>query len=383
MNICFTYPFTFHPFAGGIERVTHLLATELNKRGHSIFYLNYNHNTQYDNFIFPATVSYINENLDKTVRLSEYQQFLRDNDIHVVINQGGTMGSCLLFCQTGNPKIKCITTIHNTPWLNYRVLFKELIILRDQSLLEQFKRIYRIFAYPSRKRSLKKYLKGIYSNLSDNSDYVCLLSSRFIPELKKIVPISDKKLIAIGNPIDKVEPITSKKEKIVLFIARMELNQKRPDRMIKIWKEIAYSMPDWKLIMIGNGRGLEMIKKMARSVPNILFESNTNPDEFYRRGAILCMTSDYEGWGMVLTEAMSYGVVPMAFSSFASVHDLLLDDRQKVTPFSIKEYSRKLKYLMNNSSLRSELIYQGYKIVNRFSVDNVVNQWETIIKRVF
>lgn len=383
MNICFTYPFTFHPFAGGIERVTHMLATELNKRGHRIFYLNYNHNTKYDKFIFPATVSYINENLEKTVRLREYQKFLKDNDIHVVINQGGTMGSCILFCQTGNPKIKCITTIHNTPWLNYKVLFSELIILRDQTLLEQFKRIYRIFAYPSRKLSLKKYLKCTYSYLSDNSNYVCLLSSRFIPELKRIVPISNEKLIAIGNPIDKIEPITSKKEKIVLFIARMELNQKRPDRMIKIWKKIAYSMPDWKLIMIGNGRGLEMIKMKAKGVPNIFFESNTNPDEFYRRGAILCMTSDYEGWGMVLTEAMSYGVVPMAFSSFASVHDLLLDDRQKVMPFSIKEYASKLKYLMDNSSLRSELIDQGYKIVNRFSVDNVVNQWENLIKRAF
>lgn len=48
MNILFTYPTMFHPQRGGVERVTDLLAKELTKRGHSIYYL---HNKTDDTLI--------------------------------------------------------------------------------------------------------------------------------------------------------------------------------------------------------------------------------------------------------------------------------------------------------------------------------------------
>ncbi|WP_373730662.1 glycosyltransferase, partial [Bacteroides heparinolyticus] len=40
-----------------------------------------------------------------------------------------------------------------------------------------------------------------------------------------------------------------------------------------------------------------------------------------RDASILCLTSDFEGWGMVLTEAMTFGAIPVVFESFASVKD--------------------------------------------------------------
>lgn len=47
------------------------------------------------------------------------------------------------------------------------------------------------------------------------------------------------------------------------------------------------------------------------------------------------MASAFEGFGLVLVEAMSYGVVPMAFNSFSNCSDIIDDDKNGilVTPF--------------------------------------------------
>lgn len=57
------------------------------------------------------------------------------------------------------------------------------------------------------------------------------------------------------------------------------------------------------------------------------------------------MTSNYEGFSMVLIEAMQYGCVPFVFNSFASLPDII-DDKVNgyvITPFDEGEYVQKIK----------------------------------------
>lgn len=90
------------------------------------------------------------------------------------------------------------------------------------------------------------------------------------------------------------------------------------------------------------------------------------------------MTSTHEGFGMVLIEAMSKGCIPMAFDSFSTVRDIIKDDRQLVSPFSLKEYAQKLMGIMKDSELRRELACSGYQNVINFKIDKVVDRWEML-----
>ena len=87
---------------------------------------------------------------------------------------------------------------------------------------------------------------------------------------------------------------------------------------------------------------------------------------------------------MVLTEAMQCGVVPVAFNSFASVTDIIDDGRNGilVKPFSIKQYEEALRRLMDNPDLLSQMSRNAKEDIKKYSVENVVDQWENLFKEL-
>ena len=96
------------------------------------------------------------------------------------------------------------------------------------------------------------------------------------------------------------------------------------------------------------------------------------------------MTSNFEGFPMVLPEAMSFGVVPLAFDSFPAVSDIIIDNKNGflIPPFSIKQYVKKIEILINNDSIRQEMAQEGVKMVQNYSVENIVRQWEILFYRL-
>ena len=87
---------------------------------------------------------------------------------------------------------------------------------------------------------------------------------------------------------------------------------------------------------------------------------------------------------MVLTEAMQCGAVPVAFNSFASVTDIIDDGRNGILikPFSIKEYEKKLRQLMDNPDMLSQMSKNAQQDIEKYSVENVVDQWEELFKEL-
>ena len=67
---------------------------------------------------------------------------------------------------------------------------------------------------------------------------------------------------------------------------------------------------------------------------------------------MLCLTSNYEGWPLCLTEAQANGVVPVAFDCVAGIHEIISPSGENgilVPPFSLKEYARLLIDLLNDA----------------------------------
>jgi glycosyltransferase involved in cell wall biosynthesis len=107
-----------------------------------------------------------------------------------------------------------------------------------------------------------------------------------------------------------------------------------------------------------------------------------DPLPYQLESSISCMTSLYEGWGMVLTEAMQCGAVPIAFNSFASVTDVIDHGRNGilVKPFSIKQYEKELRGLMDNLDLLKRLSENAMQDIKKYNVDCVVDQWEELFQ---
>lgn len=132
--------------------------------------------------------------------------------------------------------------------------------------------------------------------------------------------------------------------------------------------------------MAGDGKDMPRVKMLAQTVQNIELLGYKNPQSYYKRAKIFCMTSAFEGFGMVLTEAKANGAVPIAFNSFASLSDTIKDSRQIVEPFNMQEYCDKLVALMSNERLRTELMDNGFNEVAEFRIEKIVDIWEYYFK---
>lgn len=387
-NILFTYIYPFHPERGGIGRVTDLLTRELLCRGYKVHYLIYDCvitiRHEYD---YPAPLTYLPScELLSEENIAFYQHYLQEHAIDVVINQSGNFSDSALYLRTGNPAVKVVSVLHSTPWVAYKHLWSSIFPLRNDTLVEKFKRIARILLYPRIKRQYRDSRERQFRMLLPSTDKVCMLSSQFYDELSEICPGYEHKYYAIPNPNsytdEQISNISlSDKKKQILFVGRIS-GEKGVDHLIRIWKKLYSLSPDWKLVVVGDGPKsiVSRLHAMSSKMDNVEFVGFQSPLPFLKESKILCMTSNYEGWGMVLTEAMQCGTVPIAFQSFASVTDIITHNVNGilVPPFDECLYAHELSFLMNDSAQCTRLALQAMHDVKRFSVSNVVDQWEAL-----
>lgn len=386
MNILFVYGTPFHPERGGIERVSDLLARELSKRGHVIKYLHNRMPNDFPAYDYPVKPDFFPDpEYYPKVNFEFYKRYLISNDIDVIINQGGLWpGYSKLYNCTDGTNAKVISVIHGTPDLAYSRLFNEILYLRNKSVLERIKRLGRIALFWKIKRDyynrIKSHYEWLCSKKENNCDCIVLLSSYHKERVLELGGNPQANVHIIGNPISfKIEKNLSK-QKTVLFVGRLEIGNKRPDRLIKIWKHIAANYPDWTLKILGDGPEKQMLKNLAQSCDSIKFCGFQNPEPYFREASILCMTSDHEGFPMVLMEGMSKGCIPMAFGSFLAIKDILKDERQVVKPFSLKEYEQKLTAIMDDQSLRQTLSEKGFQIASQYTLDSITEKWIDLFK---
>ena len=89
------------------------------------------------------------------------------------------------------------------------------------------------------------------------------------------------------------------------------------------------------------------------------------------------MTSEYEGFGLVLIEAMAYGTVPVAFDSYANVGEIITHGKNGmlVPPFRVREYSKTLASLMNDLKRREAMAFSAINTSHNYDVDAICKKW--------
>lgn len=227
-------------------------------------------------------------------------------------------------------------------------------------------------------RVASNYLRGMLLN----SHCLVLLSDKFRKEFIKLSGVSaGNRLKAISNPICPVEYsfCPQKKKNQIVVVSRHVWFQKRIDRVIRIWEKIMDRFPDWELIILGDGPHHKDFVHLAEraQTKRLTFAGVQNPAEFYRNSKILCLTSSWEGFGLVLTEAQQYGCVPIAYRSYSSLDDIIEDGRTgfSVKPFNEEEYIEKLARLMTDAPLRESMALEAMQSVKKFYVGDVAKKW--------
>lgn len=382
MTILFLCKLPIIPNLGGIERVSYILAKRFRELGHTVIGA-YTSQNESEECIKSSGMKqiYINsKNPDSHHILSDV---VKSHGIEIIINQCIEKDHLNIFNGFTKGGTKVITVLHNKPFTIHGIERKAKLLSYRYSPKARFLRYLAILSPYAYRQIRDRHDRNIYQQVCDISDRFYMLSERYIPVITAIArTIDPSKLDAINNPNTFNTPSQSnfKKENIVLFVGRLSDPQKNVKGFIDCWNIFHKSNGDWKAYIVGDGPDRQIFEKYAlkKNSRNLSFIGNQqNIESFYLKSKILCMTSLYEGWPMVLTEAMAYGCVPIVFDTFQSLHDIVIDGYNGfiIQPFNTKRFAQKMNELASDNMLYGSVSHNAKKSISKYNINKIADIW--------
>lgn len=195
-----------------------------------------------------------------------------------------------------------------------------------------------------------------------------------------------KNLVVIPNPLSFFpEESSSLQTKKVIAVGKQGY-QKGYDRLLPAWKMVQEKYPDWHLEIYGKIEPKANLKDIARNLKIretvSFFPPEKDIKSKYLDASIYVMSSRYEGFGMVLIEAMACGLPCVSFDCNFGPSDIIRHDEDGllVENGNIKALAEALFKLISHKHLRVEMGNSAKENVKRFRPETVVQEWDDLFK---
>lgn len=186
---------------------------------------------------------------------------------------------------------------------------------------------------------------------------------------------------SILNPLlPPEEPVDVPKEKMVLYAGRFQRIHKRVDRLLRIWQKVEAKNPEWRLVLVGDGEETEGLKRLCkrlglRRVEFAGFQTDVAP--YYRRAAFVCLTSNFEGMPMCLTEGQQYGTIPVSFDSYAGIREITCDGKAGIVvpAYDLRKYADALDAALKDEPMQERMRRACYAAARRYTPEAIGREW--------
>lgn len=243
--------------------------------------------------------------------------------------------------------------------------------------------------YSDRSNNFRKFSKPIYHyqyrrfvNKLKRFDKIILLTKeeqKLWPELNNTVVIHNYQEMECKIP-------ATLKHKRVIAVGRYTY-EKGFDLLIEAWRLVADKHPDWSIHIYGDGNRAELDKRIKELnlTKSFMVNGRTNSIiDKYLKSSIFVLSSRYEGFGLVLTEAMNCGVPPVSFACPSGPREIITHgvDGLLVENGNIEKLAENICTLIENEDFRKLMGANAQDSVKRFRKEVIMAEWKLLFEEL-
>ena len=168
----------------------------------------------------------------------------------------------------------------------------------------------------------------------------------------------------------------------IISLGRMT-PQKDFAMLLRAWHIVSKAVPTANLAIYGDGPERNMLERLAVrlgiSGSVSLNHSVSDVEAVYRRASLLVMSSRFEGFGMVILEAMQRGVAVVSVDAPHGPRDLLGGGGGILTERSPQALADAIIRLLTDPDLTQRIGHDATKAAERYDKDSIISMWENVM----
>ena len=231
-----------------------------------------------------------------------------------------------------------------------------------------------------------QFIKKIRNHVYKQVGKVVVLSKNALTSYRKDFP--ENKVVIIPNPIKIKKTFRSPLEAHrAIAVGRLEY-QKGFDTLIEVFNDINKKYPNWILDVYGEGTLRQTLQQQIENyqLQNTIFlrgRTDNIPDKL-RKSSFLIVSSRFEGFCMVIIEAMEQGVPSVAFDCPDGPSDIITNykDGILVTNQDKQQLYNAICYMIEHEEKRKAMGLRSTKTVWQYNSENISTKWMQLFKDI-
>lgn len=196
-----------------------------------------------------------------------------------------------------------------------------------------------------------------------------------------------KNISIIPNPLmPKINLISSTlNQKKIITIGRFE-EQKNISSLIRAFSIVVKVYPDWILEIYGEG---SQRQQLSEQISNFQLEDNIKlmgismePEVKMKEASVFVLSSKFEGFGLVIIEAMACGVPVVSYDCPCGPKDIISNgiDGFLVPLGNEKKLAEKIIYLIEHPDFRRKMGVAAVDKSKKYTLDKIIPLWMSLFQ---
>jgi GalNAc-alpha-(1->4)-GalNAc-alpha-(1->3)-diNAcBac-PP-undecaprenol alpha-1,4-N-acetyl-D-galactosaminyltransferase len=243
----------------------------------------------------------------------------------------------------------------------------------------------RVFSYGTLWETLRRLTYPFCSCVVSVSQGVDL-GFTSLPESKRAV-IYNPIMVKDDGQVDRLPSEVNLEKNWLVSMGRLT-EQKGFDLLLQAFAKIALRYPDWQLLILGRGELREQLSQirddLGLSTQVIFTGALSNPFAVLKRAKLFVMASRNEGFPMAHGEALACGLPVVCTDCPSGPSEMVRQgiDGLLVPNQNIGALAAAMESLMSNEPERQKLATKAPEVLERFGLDAIVEEWETLINKL-